>query len=292
MIKKIRYLFEALAVYLGMKFFGALNPNFASNFAAKLALIIGKRHNVQKLARKNMKNALPNLSDEEIERNLDGMWRNLGRIIGEYAHIAKISHQKLVEKYVAIDEKSLENVALMKESNKGGIIFSGHIGNWEIGPKCFENNGISVKTVYRPLNNPYVEQMTASIRGTKLIAKSAKGGREIIEAVKKGEYVIILADQKISEGELVRFFHDDAITTTSLARIALKYGVPLVPARSVRINDEFKFWVEVEKPLEFTPSGNQDKDVLDLTRLVNLKLEEWIRQYPAQWFWVHNRWKR
>ena len=154
------------------------------------------------------------------------------------------------------------------------------------------NEGLKVSTVYRPLNNPYVEKMTASIRGSKLIPKGSQGNRQIIEAVKNGEFIIILADQKISEGEKVKFFHDDAITTTSIARIALKYNIALIPARPIRIDHEFKFWAEVERPLDFQKSSDINKDTLDLTRVINQKLEQWISEYPAQWFWVHDRWKK
>jgi KDO2-lipid IV(A) lauroyltransferase len=186
----------------------------------------------------------------------------------------------------------LRNIDFIRSNLKGGIIFSGHIGNWELGPKSFLYHGINVNTVYRPLNNPYVEKMTASIRGTSLITKSISGSRKIIESIKKGEYVIILADQKTSEGEAVEFFHDQAITTTSIARIALKYGVPIIPARSIRIDKTSKFRVEVEKPLAFKKTDSINNDVIKLTRAINCKLEEWITEYPSQWFWVHNRWKK
>ena len=128
-----------------------------------------------------------------------------------------------------------------------------------------------------------------------MIKKSLTGGRKIIEAIKRGEFVIILADQKISEGEPVKFFHDKAITTTSIARMAIKYNIPIIPARSIRLNNgnnKIKFSIEVEKPLKYEISKNIEKDVLGITLQINQKLEEWIRQFPDQWFWVHNRWKK
>ena len=134
--------------------------------------------------------------------------------------------------------------------------------------------------------------MTSEIRGTELIAKGLQGSRRIIEVIKSGGCVIIMADQKISEGEPVKFFHDSAITTTSIARIALKYDIPVIPARIIRIGKEFKFRADLEKPLEIQRSQNINDDTLALTLEINRKLESWIRQYPAQWFWVHNRWKK
>ncbi len=291
-LKQIRYLFEALAVKLAISFFSFVGPQKASGIGSFLARAIGKKHKIQNLAHKNLGLALPNLSENDKEKILDDMWDNLGRVIGEYIHIAKATPQEMVKQYVVYDNETSANIDFLRQNTKGGIIFSGHMGNWEIGPKFLMNEGLSVGTVYRPLNNPYVEKITAQARGVRLIAKSSQGNRQIIEAIKNGEYVLIMADQKISDGEPVKFFHDDAFTTTAIARIALKYNIPLIPARSIRLENQFKFLVDVERPLAFQKSDDINKDALQLTRAINQKLESWITEYPAQWFWVHDRWKK
>ncbi len=290
-IKAARYFSEALIVKFGLWFFMQMKPQKASDFAAKVAKFIGKKIAVNKLAYKNLSNAMPHLNEREKAEILDDMWDNLGRIVGEFAHIAKCPTDKIDELIEMLPDTKL-NLEEMKKNHKGGIIFGAHIGNWEIGPKVFLKYGLQVSTVYRPLNNPYVEKITSELRGVELIGKSSAGNRKIIDVIKKGGFVVILADQKISEGEPVKFFHDDAITTTSIARIALKYDVPLIPARAIRLNKNFKFRVEAEKPLAIKKTDNTNFDVLNLTRQVNQKLEQWIEQNPAQWFWVHNRWKR
>lgn len=291
LIKSMRYIIEFLIVKFGLWFFCVMKPQTASNVASQIAKFVGKKIAVHKLAYRNLSNAMPNLSEEEKEKILDDMWDNLGRIVGEYGHIAACSADE-IESLVEISQESRDNMDVAKKSGKGGIIFGAHIGNWEVGPKFFIKNGMQVNTVYRPLNNPYVENLTAKMRGVELIGKSTSGSRKIIDVIRKGGFVIILADQKISEGEPVKFFHADAVTTTSIARIGLKYDVPLIPARSVRIGKNFKFRVEVEKPLAIQKTDDVNSDLLRLTRDINRKLEEWIIQYPAQWFWVHNRWKR
>ncbi len=290
-MKKIRYFIEAVFVRLGLYFFGALEANKSSDVAAKIAKFIGKKIPVNNLAYNNLNKAIPELSKAEKEKILDEMWDNLGRIIGEYPHIAACDVAD-IERFVELSDETKRNLEFYKNSGQGGIIFSGHIGNWEVGPKTFLRHGIEVGTVYRPLNNPYVEKMTASIRGTEMIEKNSKGNRKIVEFIKNKKFVIILADQKISEGEPIKFFHDYAITATSIARIVLKYNCPLIPARSIRIGNKFKFIVEVEKPLDFQRSNDINADILSVTTKINQKLEQWIRQYPSQWFWVHNRWKK
>lgn len=290
-MKRVRYLFEAIIVKFGLWFFGFLNIEAASNLAALISKFVGKKISVNNLACKNLSRAMPHLSENERGKIIDDMWDNLGRIVGEFPHIAKLSPQEL-SKVVTISAESKKNIDDLKNMDRGGIIFSAHIGNWEVGPKFFIANGLKVSTVYRPLNNPYVEKMTANLRGVDMIEKGSGGNRKILEAIKNGGFVVILADQKISDGEPVKFFHDDAITTTSIARIALRYNVPLIPAYAVRIGNGFKFYAELKKPLVTQITSDANSDITVLTRAINRELESWILKYPSQWFWVHDRWKK
>lgn len=289
-LKKIRYLIEDFIVRFALFFFAAIGVKAASNLASALARFIGKKLKVHQLAYQNLSKALPELSEEKKREVLGEMWDNLGRIVGEFHHISATPLEK-IDEFVNFSAESKANLEMMKSAGKGGIIVSGHIGNWEIGPKIFLKYGLKVSTVYRPLNNPYVEKITADLRGVPLIEKGAAGSRKIVETIKEGGFVIILADQKISEGEPVQFFHSAATTATSIARIALKYDIPIIPARSIRHGHQCSFTAEMEKPLAMQRSGNLNFDILHLTRQINIKLESWIREYPAQWFWVHDRWK-
>ncbi len=290
-MKKIRYLLEAVVVKFGLWVFYAMGEKCASNVASKIARFVGKKIAVNKLAYKNLSKAMPYLLESKKEKILDGMWDNLGRIVGEYPHVSHCDYSK-IDRFVELSEETKKNLLQIKNSKKGAIVFSGHIGNWEVGPKVFLKYGIPVNVVYRPLNNPYVEKMTASIRGVKMIEKGISGSRKIIEALKKGEVVIILMDQKVSEGVPIKFFHDDAITATSIARIAIKYDVPMIPGRSIRIDQQFRFEVAIEEAVKYKKTGDVEQDIVNLTCKINAKLEEWIAQNPSQWFWVHNRWKK
>ncbi|MFT6220340.1 MAG: KDO2-lipid IV(A) lauroyltransferase [Rickettsiales bacterium] len=294
-LKKIRYVLEAFAARSGLFLFQMMGLKNAANFASFLTSLIGKKHKTHNLARRNIKESFPDLSSEKVENILDSMWDNLGRIIGEFIFVSKFTPEDL-NKYVSMHQETKDNISKIKDNaaktKKGGIIFSAHTGNWEIGPKILIQNGIIVKTVYRPLNNEAVDKMTSQIRGVDMIPKSTKGNKQIIAEVKKGNFVVIMADQKISDGILAPFFGRNAKTTASIAKLALKYDIPLIPARSIRIGKEFKFEVRVEKPLEIDDKKIGSDAVTRLTIKINQKLEEWITQFPEQWFWVHDRWKK
>ena len=291
-LKLPRYYIEVAIVKIGMLLFCFLGVDKSSNLGSFLGRRIGKLISVQKLARNNLRLSMPYLDEKQIGDILDGMWDNLGRIVGEFVHISRMSGKNLM-RHIRINNDSQKNIEFLKKNKKGGIIFSGHIGNWEIGSKILLENGLNVKILYRPLNNSFVDNITASIRGIEHISKGPKGNKQIIQELKNGNYVVILIDQRVGDGILVPFFGKEALTTASVARLALKYNVPLIPARSIRVNKKFAFEVRIEKPLEFKKTGNiTNGKVFTLTAKMNKKLEEWIKEYPSQWFWVHNRWKK
>jgi KDO2-lipid IV(A) lauroyltransferase len=204
---------------------------------------------------------------------------------------------RTLDEMVEIDKESLDNFNRIKErsnnkkGDKGGIIFSGHLGNWEVGLRYMMVNGVKANALYRPLNNRYVNNVMGGAREFDPIPKGKDGLREIIAHIKRGEYVIILADQRVADGEKIKFFHKEALTTTSIARIALKYGAEIIPARSYRTEGGSNFKIEINRPLEIKQTEDVGKDVTNITTKINEILEKWIRQTPSQWFWVHNRWK-
>ncbi len=108
--------------------------------------------------------------------------------------------------------------------------------------------------------------------------------------IKNGYSVIILADQRTSEGKKIDFFNLPALTTTIPAQISLKYDCKIVPLHMERksYND---FLMTVYEPLEYTKINDYDKDIHNLTLLINKRLEKMILKKPEQWLWSHNRWK-
>ncbi len=291
-LKNAQYILEALVVKIAILFFRILGYKRSSNIAAKIAIFIGRKLAVNKLADNNLSNAMPHLSKKHRDDILHDMWDNLGRIVGEYYHINNMSKDDF-DKILIYSDNFKKNIEVLKKSKKGGIIMTGHIGNWEIGPRTLMSQGLKSSVIYRPLNNPYVEKITAAMRDANLIKKSASGNRKIIEAIKNGEYVVIMADQKVSEGEPVKFFHEDVMTATSIARIALKYDVPIIPARVIRLKSKHEFMIDMDEPLQKNNENiKKDLEVIDFTATINRKLEFWIKEFPDQWFWVHNRWKK
>ncbi len=102
-----------------------------------------------------------------------------------------------------------------------------------------------------------------------------------------------MVDQKITGGLDIPFFHKNALTSPSPAKLALKYKLPLIPARIIRKNKKFQFEFRVDNIIEPSVNyKNDDQTIIKITQKINKIIESWVTEYPEQWFWVHDRWKR
>jgi KDO2-lipid IV(A) lauroyltransferase len=288
--KRVRYWFEGLGALAAYGFFAALPLRAASAVGGFLARTVGPRVGATKRARINLRRAMPELSEAEIERVVRDMWDNLGRVIAEYPHLGKFR--------VFEPNGYVETVGLIRDlkDNPPGpdehyIFFSGHYGNWEITPLALRQGGIKATVIYRAANNPYVDRLIRHARrnsGDELIAKGA-AGRRAVASMHKGFQLCLLVDQKMNTGIPVPFFGRPAMTESVSARMALRYNCRVVPMRVERLGG-VKFRLTFEEPLDVTRTGDEAADVLALTTQINARLEKWIRQRPDHWFWLHRRW--
>jgi len=156
--------------------------------------------------------------------------------------------------------------------------------------------GNPIMVIAKPMKkNRWVDQFITKIRnaaGLEVIS-NVKASRKVMRALSQNRVVGILIDQraKRSEGIWADFFGRKAPTTPGLAVLAMKTGAPVLPVFMVR-NGFQKHRLLIQEPLELIHTGNIKKDVEANTQLFNQTLESMIRQYPDQWFWVHQRWER
>jgi len=220
------------------------------------------------------------------------MWGNLGSYIAEYGSV----YNKKIDifNFAKVSEKSRKTLEEIKKDKRGAILFSGHIGNWEVGLRVLKELGVPVKTVYRPLNNPFADKFINDFRkgiGVDMIAKGGKGAIQIARELKKGTKIVMLVDQRLSNGVVVPFFGRKAQTTDAVGIFASKYKIPVYPVRVIRKDMFSNFEFCVEEKMKITKKKYTKQNIIEITKLMNKKLEEWIKEYPEQWFWVHDRWK-
>ena len=290
-LRRIRYVLEFLAVLLSLCVFRILSLDGASSLGGWMAELIGPRLRKNLRAKENIMMVFPEWSEAEVEKVLRGMWNNLGRVFGEYAHLKNIG---LSSPDCRIELLGREHVQRLSEDDIGGILVSGHMANWELLSLVSAQCGVPLLNLYRAANNPYVEKLLLQVRaiaGGAHHPKSMSGVRALIEGLKNHRHVGMLTDQKYNEGTLVPFLGRDAMTTNAPAELAIRFNVPLVPARVERISGAY-FRVTVLPPILLPDSGNLETDKKFLTATINNLFSSWIRDKPEQWLWMHRRWPR
>jgi Kdo2-lipid IVA lauroyltransferase/acyltransferase len=268
--------------------FGLLPLDWSSAIGGALARTIGPRLGISKRARLNIARALPELSEVETAHVIAGMWDNLGRVAAEYPHLREI---RVFEPGGHVETCGFEHMDRAVAAGRRMIIFSGHIANWEIGMLAAVQYGIAVAQIYRAANNRIVDGMITRFRGTggELIPKGAVAARRAIAVLRRGSHLTMLADQKMNDGIPVPFFGRTAMTSSALAVLALRFECDVLPARVERLGGA-RFRLTVFPPLPLPRSGDHHADVAALMTQVNRVLEEWIRDRPGEWFWLHRRW--
>ena len=288
--KKLRYGAEAAAFFLFMGFFRLLGIDAASAVGGFIGRHVFYRLPVANTARANLRASYPDMDEAEIERTVRETCDNLGRVVGEYSHLDKLTIG--VGGRIAVEGKDFGDAAAA--SGKGVMFISGHFANWEALPITGNLLGYEGALVYRPPNNPFVDRwisrQRAKLGPKEHISKGAQGTRRIFTLLRKGKAILMLVDQKTEEGVPAPFFGRNAMTTPAPASLALKLGSILLPASAERIGGAH-FRVRIHPPIEFTPSGDQERDVLALTAEINETIERIVRARPSQWLWIHRRWQ-
>ncbi|MGC6454468.1 MAG: lysophospholipid acyltransferase family protein [Candidatus Puniceispirillaceae bacterium] len=236
----------------------------------------------QARARRNLSLAMPELSSVQRRRVQTGMWRNFGRVIGEFPHVHRMVRCGRIE---FLGQENLRGL-------KGGAILIGaHIGNWELGPYAALECGHKVAAIYRPLNNQLLagllERRQANYGGD-IFRKGREAALGMVSALRKGQVMCLLVDQQLREGMAVPFFGHPAQTSISHVKLAIRKQVPLMYMRTERVGAS-RFRVTISPPIDL-PDTDDDDTVLSVATSINQEIESWIRARPDQWFWPHRRW--
>jgi len=213
------------------------------------------------------------------------MWSNYGMTFIEYIFLNKF---KTRNNHIKIfGEKILDDIF---KKNKPVIFVSGHFANFELMSMEITKKKIDLATIYRPLNNfflnPFMEYLRKKYVCKKQIKKGRIGVKDAIKYIKENHSIALMIDQRVSEGERINFFNEKASTTTLPAQLALKFNLDIVPIFIDRKNENF-FEMEVFKPVNL----GKIKNKIEITKKLNLILEKMIIKRPNYWIWTHDRWK-
>ena len=285
-MKKIAYFLEFILIKILFFFFQLIGYRLSSNLGFFIGRFIGPIFRSKKIIIQNLKKA--NIKHSEnpslIASNVLG---NYGRIFAEYVYLKKFRNNEL-KKYISID--GLEHLENLKKNNKRAVFISGHFNNFELMAMEIEKAGIDLAAIYRPLNNVFLNKTMEQIRREYIcknqIKKGRAGSREIIKKLIEGKSIALMIDQRVREGEKVKFFDNLATTTTIPAQLVKKYNCELVPIYIERKKSNY-FKIYISKPIKV----GKTKSIQQITEFLNQVLEKMILKNVDQWIWTHDRWK-
>lgn len=240
----------------------------------------------------NLRLAFPDLDERERARIRRGVFRNLGRLLGEISQFPRLNRENISSIVVY---EGLENYLNAVAEGRGVILLTGHIGAWELSVYAHSIYGHPMSFLARRVDNPLVERLAESYRarfGNRSIDK--KGSvREVLKTLKSGGVVGILADLNTSreEGVFCDFFGVEACATAGVATLALRTGAVVLPGYLIWDEKAQVHRLHFEPPIETINTGNQKEDVIANTARYAKVLESIIRRYPDQWLWIHRRWR-
>ena len=291
-MKIIKYFLEFISVISLFCIFKIIGLRNASNLGGILGRFFGPFFRSKLITKQNIKIGLGDINKVKETEIINSMWSNIGRTFSEYVFLKDFKFNKTNFDHMKINGISYLNE--IKKNNEIAIFYSGHFANFELMAMELDKFGIKCASIYRPLNNfflnPLMEYLRMKYICPNQIPKGRMGMREIISKVKDGYSIALMVDQRVSEGPRTLFFNKLAHTTTIPAQLALKYNCKLVPI-SLERKEGVNFEMTINTPYKIKTTGNNEEDTKNITLKINQVIEKMIIKNPKQWIWSHNRWK-
>jgi KDO2-lipid IV(A) lauroyltransferase len=232
------------------------------------------------------------LDEAARDRLVRGVYRHFCRMIMEMLHIPRRLHLTSWREVLELRG----HAPVLDRLLDGGpmVLVTGHFGNWEMAGYLFGLFGFPTHTVYRPLDNPYLDRFLEEFRGRtgqRLIPKDGASER-MVEVMEGGGVMSALADQDAGQrGLFVDFFGRPASTFKAIALMAIQYDAPIVVGAARRLGDRFRYEVVCEELIEPAQWRDEPDPVRWITQRYTSALERVIRRDPEQYLWLHRRWK-
>lgn len=268
-------------------------PDRALDFAAGMAKKIGPWFGRHRTALDNLRRAYPEKSEEEIQALALEMWDNMARLAAEYIFLDQLfDFDPVTRKPGRVEIVGEELFVRLAAEKKPLILFTAHLGNFELLPVAAAVHGLNLTALFRPPNNPYIADYVLSTRRStmgELLATRAGAAFELSAILEKGGNVGALVDQKFRGGVETTFFGRACETNPLVPMLARRFGCPVHPARCVRLPGN-RYRLEIHEAIEMVHDADGDVDIQASAQRLTDIVEGWVRDNPGQWMWFHKRW--
>jgi len=246
---------------------------------------------------RNLAMAFPEKTEQEIEALSQEVYVELSKTISEILlmFVGRFDIDKAV---INKDEAAKRLAGIAQQSPNGVIVVTAHFSNWELAAHFLAKHGLPMLAIGRKGNNQLIDRnITVPFRNKYGNKATSKGNAMIAMAkrLKSGEAVGLLIDQKSGDqnSAKVDFFGMPAETTLSVAMLKLKFDPTVVPIFIAREADG-RYRMIIDEPVDYTAEEieSKEKKMEAMTAKYTQAIERVVREYPSQWFWMHNRWRR
>lgn len=270
-----------------------LPPDTALNVAAAAAKKIGPWFGRHRTALDNLRRAFPEKSEQEIEALALEMWDNMARLAAEYIFLDQLFDFDPADRSAGrIEVVGEELFVRLAGEQKPHILFTAHLGNFELLPIAAAVHGLKVTALFRPPNNPYIADYVLSTRRSTmggLMQTHAGAAFALAGILEEGGNVGALVDQKFAGGVSTTFFGRPCETNPVVPMLARRFDCDVFPARCTRLPGN-RYRLEIQEAVELVRDANGDVDIEASAQLLNDVVEGWVREHPGQWMWFHKRW--
>ena len=288
-MKIFKYLIESIFIYTFFLIIKLIGLKQSRKIFSLLFRAVGPLIRSSETIRKNLKIAFPGIEKKDQDIIIKKMWSNYAMTFVEYIYLKKFNRENY-----HINIKNEEILDKVLRNNKPVIFISGHFANFELMSMEIVKKGIKLSTIYRPLNNfflnPFMEYVRRKYVCKNQIKKGITGIRHTFDFLKQNYSVALMVDQRVSEGKKVSFFKKEALTTTLPAQLSIKFKCDIIPVYITR-QDNGNFLLEFFEQLQINKEDKSERNVLEITEKLNSIIEKMILNNPGDWIWTHNRWK-
>lgn len=229
-------------------------------------------------------------SDEKVRQVALRGFQNMGKNLLLFLKLPRVKSKELLKKVRFVNEEYLKE-GLAK--GKGVILVSAHMGNWEYAGAAISARAYPVVGVAQRISNPWVDSYVSSVRqqrGIELVVRSRAATADFVRVLSENKILILVTDQNAAQrGVSAKFFGVETSTFVGWITLARRTGAAVVPAFCAYENGELCIFFE--KPLDISVEENSEKTYKVNAERVNGIIERYIRRFPEQWFWLHNRWR-
>lgn len=243
----------------------------------------------RKFVRANLRVIFPNKPAKELRKISLMVFRNFAKYLVDFFRFEKLD-LAYIKKNIKLENISNFNDALT--GGKGVVVLTAHLGNWELGGVVIAQLGYPFWAVALPHKNRNVNEFFDAQRNGKGVNVIAMGKavRSCIGEIRKNHMVALVGDRDFTQkGIVIDFFGKPTHFPEGPAALSLMTGAPIVPGFMLR-NPDDSFTLRIEKPIEFSPTGDKAKDLKELITIYKKVFENYIREYPQQWYVFRNFW--